>query len=583
MTSERKDWANHHGGCHAEAPPAQAGRCQAGAAAAPGTDDEFRQEAGEVRGDVAREEVLGPRSGPAGRSDSQSRGGSSRHSGCEACGGAEFSCGGAEEELEGEEGGASGSGGGRLHVPPAALDGLAALAAPESARGESGVVAVTGGAIAAARAEPERHAAVDDDSDAVRSREMVVQREFAHHHSGVARLNNGSFGSAPRCVLDDQAQWNLQWLRHPDEFCWDPLSDGFLAARKGLAELIGGPDVDEVVLLENATTGAAIVAVDCMWGFLEGRFARGDGIVMFDSAYGAVKKCFQGYCVRAGAHLLEYKMPFPVKSKEEILHSFEEFLKKEKADHPARIIRLAILDHITSMPSIILPVRDLVRLCRTYGVEQVLVDGAHAIGSVDINVHEIDADYYMANVHKWLFAPPVVAFFHAKAHHLSRLHHPVVSHSYGTGLLNETYWVGTRDYSALLSVPKAIQFVKDFFGDLENYRMSNHDKVVEMGEMLARSWGTCLGAPRDLFASMAMVGLPPGLNIHSQDDALKMRTRLREEFHVEVPLCYAGDSMSEKDGSKVVAYARISHQVYNKLEDYYVFRDAVNMMLAEGA
>lgn len=65
-----------------------------------------------------------------------------------------------------------------------------------------------------------------------------------------------------------------------------------------------------------------------------------------------------------------------------------------------------------------------------------------------------------------------------------------------------------------------------------------------------------------------------------QDDALKMRSRLREEFHVEVPLCYVGCSL---DGSKVVAYARISHQVYNKLEEYYAFRDAVNIISAEGA
>jgi hypothetical protein len=34
--------------------------------------------------------------------------------------------------------------------------------------------------------------------------EGVIEREFAHHHPGVARLNNGSFGSAPRRVLDVQ-------------------------------------------------------------------------------------------------------------------------------------------------------------------------------------------------------------------------------------------------------------------------------------------------------------------------------------------------------------------------------------------
>jgi len=85
----------------------------------------------------------------------------------------------------------------------------------------------------------------------------------------------------------------LQWLQHPDAFVWNPLSDGFLAARQDLADMIGAPNVDEVVLLENATTGAAVVAVDCMWGFLEGRYSKGDSILMFDSTYGAVKNCFQ--------------------------------------------------------------------------------------------------------------------------------------------------------------------------------------------------------------------------------------------------------------------------------------------------
>lgn len=48
--------------------------------------------------------------------------------------------------------------------------------------------------------------------------------------------------------------------------------DGFLVVRKGLVELIGYLDVDEVVLLENVILGVVIVVLDCMWGFLEGRF-----------------------------------------------------------------------------------------------------------------------------------------------------------------------------------------------------------------------------------------------------------------------------------------------------------------------
>lgn len=275
-----------HGGTDAEAAPAARGRHAAGRAGTAG--------AHEPRPDGAALRPAAADASPHGGARVSSRHPTSESGGVARCGlrrdGASECGGGAEDGFQGaEDGGDAGCGGGaRQHVPASAADGVDGVAAPES-RDES----VARGAVAAACAELERHAAVDDDSDAVKRREVVIQREFAHHHPGVARLNNGSFGSAPRRVLDDQAEWNVQWLRHPDAFCWGPLSNGFLAARQGLAELIGDPDVEEVVLLENATTGAAIVAVDCMWGFLEGRFERGDGIVMFDSTYGAVKKCFQ--------------------------------------------------------------------------------------------------------------------------------------------------------------------------------------------------------------------------------------------------------------------------------------------------
>jgi hypothetical protein len=123
--------------------------------------------------------------------------------------------------------------------------------------------------------------------------QAVVAREFSRHEPGVARLNNGSFGSPPQCVLSNQAMWAQQWLQHPDAFCWEPLEKGFAAARQQLADLIHSPSVNEIVLLENATTGAGVVALDVMWSFLERRYEKGDSILMFDSAYGAIKKVFE--------------------------------------------------------------------------------------------------------------------------------------------------------------------------------------------------------------------------------------------------------------------------------------------------
>ena len=59
-------------------------------------------------------------------------------------------------------------------------------------------------------------------------------------------------------------------------------------------------------------------------------------------------------------------------------------------------IRIASFSHITSVPAIILPVKQLTRLCKQHGV-LVLIDGAHALGQIRIDVQDIGADFYVAN------------------------------------------------------------------------------------------------------------------------------------------------------------------------------------------
>mgnify|MGYP003702042257 CR=1 FL=1 len=109
-----------------------------------------------------------------------------------------------------------------------------------------------------------------------------------------------------------------------------------------------------------------------------------------------------------------------------------------------------------------------------------------------------------------------------------------------------------------------------------------------MGKMLAEAWGTFLGTPPELCGSMVMVGLPGCLGVESDDDAMRMRTMLRKDFMVEVPIYYnsrrveAQEMAKDKNGDAVTGYVRISHQVYNVTEDYEKLRDAVNKLVADG-
>ncbi|XP_074331652.1 putative L-cysteine desulfhydrase, chloroplastic [Apium graveolens] len=403
--------------------------------------------------------------------------------------------------------------------------------------------------------------------------------EFSHHDPTIARINNGSLGSCPSSIIAAHQHHQLQWLKQPDDYYFNTLKPSVLSARHFIRHLVCANSVDEVCLVDNATTAAAIVLQHVSWCFLEKRFDFGDAVVMLHYAYGAVKKSVHAYVSRAGGRVIEVKFPFPLLGNEGIVDEFRKALEMGRMG--GKKVRLAVIDHITSMPCVVIPVKELVQLCRDEGVDFVFVDGAHGIGSVEVDVNDIGADFYTSTLHKWFFCPPAVAFLHcANKDMMKDLHHPVVSHEYGNGLVVESGWIGTRDYSAQVVVPEVMEFVSRFEGGIDGIRRRNHEKVVEMGDMLVKAWGTNLGSPPEMSSSMVMVGLPVSLGISSDSDALKLRTHLRDSYKIEVPIYYRAPEDGEVD--PVTGYARISHQVYNKLDDYLRFRDAVIKLVAEG-
>lgn len=337
--------------------------------------------------------------------------------------------------------------------------------------------------------------------------------------------------------------------------------------------------MDQISIVDNVTTAAAIVLQRTGRAFSEGKFSKNDDAVTLSCAFPAVKKSFDAYVGRVGGHLVEVELPFPVNSNNQIINKFRNVLQQCRVNKQR--VRLALIDHVSSMPSVVIPVKELVKVCREEGVDQVFIDGAHAIGSVEVDMIEIGADFYVSNLHKWFFCPHSIAVLYCrKMDESSDLHHPIVTHEYGNGLAAESGWIGTRDYSSQLVVPDAMEFVNRFEGGIEGIRRRNHENVVEMAEMLARSWGTGLGSPPEMCASMVMIGLPSSLRVLSDLDALALRTRLRDGFGVEVPIYYRAPKEGEVE--PVTAYARISYQVYNMVDDYYRLRDAINELVEDG-
>lgn len=76
-------------------------------------------------------------------------------------------------------------------------------------------------------------------------------------------------------------------------------------------------------------------------------------------------------------------------------------------------IRLVVIDHISSATAILYPVGEISQTIRKWSKDCIiLIDGAHCVGQVELDFDAIGCDFYVSNLHKWLFAPRSCSFIY---------------------------------------------------------------------------------------------------------------------------------------------------------------------------
>ena len=389
--------------------------------------------------------------------------------------------------------------------------------------------------------------------------------DFAHHEKGVARLNHASFGAVPQPVLAAQQAFRQEWLAQPDELYFS----GRLHERMRQAAAAGATTLtvsnqpallpsDQVCLFENATVATCAVAYH--WSK---SIQPGDVVVYLDIAYKACVHILREYCERQGARLLSLSVPFPATTADDIVASLRQQLQ-DLAKQGVRP-RFAFLDHVSSQPSILLPVADMIAVVREYGTEQVCVDGAHAVGSVSpFDVTALDCDYYYSNLHKWAFVPSTATIFWSP--HCPHMRHPITSWAWGQGLAQETLFPGTRDFSAMAAVPAAVDYLQTWRSDDGQLCSADycHGQVLKAAEVLRRAWGVDdehdATTDESLVATQAMVRLPPQLSVTDRPGQVSrgVRDRLREDYQIEASVGNFGDKGN---------YLRLSWAIYNDMRE----------------
>ena len=127
----------------------------------------------------------------------------------------------------------------------------------------------------------------------------------------------------------------------------------------------------------------------------------------------------------------------------------------------------------------ILPIPEIVAEAKKRGI-QTIIDGAHVPAHIPLDIRDLDPDYYVGACHKWLCCPKGVSFLYVKKQHQAEIQPQIMSWGWGeeyeefksttqlysdSRFVNIFQWQGTRDMSAFLTVPAAIQFQEDYDWD----------------------------------------------------------------------------------------------------------------------
>ena len=263
-------------------------------------------------------------------------------------------------------------------------------------------------------------------------------------------LNHGSFGACPKPVFDAYQNWQRKLENQPVQFMAIDVYEHLALARNKLGAFIGC-DGDDLFFIPNATT-----AVNTIIRSLD--LGPGDEVLSTNHEYGSLIRAWEWVAKEKGFHFIQHEFPLPLKTHEDFIEDFWESVTANT--------RIIFVSHITSSTGLIFPAEKICSRARKDGI-LTIIDGAHVPGQLALDITAMDPDVYTGACHKWLSAPKGSTFLYVK-NDLQSLIKPLII-SWGEAgddpgpsqFLKDNQYQGTRDPSAFLAVPAAIDFQKE--------------------------------------------------------------------------------------------------------------------------
>jgi cysteine desulfurase / selenocysteine lyase len=220
-------------------------------------------------------------------------------------------------------------------------------------------------------------------------------------------LDNAASAQKPKAVIDAMVrtmEGGYANVHRGLHFMANAATEAFEEARESVREFLNAGSTDEIVFTRSATEAINLVADSF------GRMAIGEGdeIILSIMEHHSNIVPWHFHRERKGA-VLKWA---PVDDEGNFL--LDEF---EKLFTPRT--KLVAITHMSNVLGTVTPLRDIIRIAHAHGVP-VMVDGSQGAVHLDIDVRELDADFYIFTGHK-VYGPTGIGVLYGKREWLERL------------------------------------------------------------------------------------------------------------------------------------------------------------------
>lgn len=361
-------------------------------------------------------------------------------------------------------------------------------------------------------------------------------------------LNFGSFGACPKPIFEKYQQYQLELEQEPVLFIVKTGLDYLQQSRESLGNFLNC-SADDLVYLVNPSHAVNLVAKNFP-------LKAGDEVLTTHLEYGACDRTWEYYCAQAGAHYIKQPILLPLTTKENFVQDFF-----KGANNRTKLI---FISHITSATGLRIPIEEICAKAKEMGIPT-FIDGAHGPVQAPIDLSTLGADLFTGACHKWMMTPKGSSFLFASKAFQRMLDPLVISWGFNSttpstsSFLDYHQTQGTRDFSAFLCIPKAIEFMNQYHWPAitEECRSLVKANAIRFCELVNSK---PLAPLTDDFI-LQLFSIPIQTN-----DPIQLKNCLFDQYKIEIPVMPHGKDV----------YLRYSIQAFNTQAHLDTLYDAVS-------